>query len=73
MSRPPLKGTKLNCANKIRYADEFPARVAAMESINRHGTTDKLWVYRCPHCSGWHLTRSRQRTAPTTATELVAA
>lgn len=72
MSKPPLKGEKLKCAKKRSYADEFAARIAAMHSINQYDETERLWVYRCPHCSRWHLTRSRQKTPAITAHEPIA-
>jgi hypothetical protein len=57
MSAPPLKKEVRVCQKKHRHPDELTARAAAMDAIQRHGNTDKLFVYRCEHCKGWHLTR----------------
>ena len=48
------------CTGKHRWSDEMSARAGAMHSIEQYGQVEKLWVYRCPHCSGWHLTKIRQ-------------
>lgn len=46
------------CLKKRRYTDECQARAAAMDSLERHPGEDKLYVYRCNCCAGWHLTKS---------------
>ena len=48
------------CIGKQRWADEMAARAGAIYAIETFRKADKLWVYRCPHCYGWHLTRTRQ-------------
>ncbi|MDI3304673.1 MAG: hypothetical protein QJR04_25325 [Burkholderia multivorans] len=45
------------CEDKNRYPDEFTARAAGIHYIER-GDVAALWVYRCPICRGFHLTRS---------------
>lgn len=45
------------CIDKNRYPDEFTARAAGIHYIDR-GDAAALWVYRCPICRGFHLTRS---------------
>lgn len=60
MSAPPPKRRVVNCQNKVRYSDELAARTGALTAIERFHNTDALYVYRCPECSGWHLTRTRQ-------------
>lgn len=45
------------CRKKNRYTDELQARAAAMLSIAERNVP-KLWIYRCQHCHGWHLTRN---------------
>lgn len=45
------------CARKHRHPDEATARAAAAFSIEHHQNSDELYVYRCPACHGWHLTR----------------
>lgn len=61
MSAPPVKQVILNCENKRRFSDEFAARAAAQERLQKIGQMDGLGIYRCPHCKGWHLT---SRTVP---------
>lgn len=58
MSAPPLKGNVLACSNKRRWCDEFAARAGAMDAINRYRVADRLWIYNCSYCRGWHLTKS---------------
>lgn len=61
MSTPPLKNKiALSCQVKNRYSDESAARVSAQRAIAVHQTDAILWVYQCPICRGWHLTKSRQ-------------
>lgn len=67
MTAPPLKKEKLTCANKTRHPDEITARAIAMHAIQTHGNTRQLFVYRCPQCSGWHLTRCHQKSGAITA------
>jgi hypothetical protein len=53
------------CKQKNRYSDEITARAAAMDSIQKYQNVEKLYVYNCPICSGWHLTRSNTDIAIT--------
>lgn len=54
----------VTCENKRRHVDECTARAAAMDSITRPGSNvQRLWIYRCPVCNGWHLTRNNQANA----------
>jgi hypothetical protein len=46
-----------SCKKKHRHPDELTARAAAMSSIQTHHNVEKLHVYHCPVCSGWHLTK----------------
>lgn len=48
------------CARKIRYQDSsFAKRMAvALHALRK---TAKLYVYRCPSCDGWHLTKMPQK------------
>lgn len=43
------------CASKTRYPDELTARAAGQHYRERM-TTKNLYVYKCPHCAGHHLT-----------------
>lgn len=45
------------CAKKRYYTDECQARAAAMDSMEKYDGVKALWVYQCPHCPGWHLTK----------------
>lgn len=58
MSAPPVRQVVLNCAKKTRWPDEMSSRAGAMSSIERFGGVDRLWIYRCPFCRGWHLSRN---------------
>lgn len=55
--------TDKNCKMKDRFTDEPQARAAALFAIENPRNGDKprtqLWVYRCDHCSGWHMTSRR--------------
>lgn len=48
------------CTGKHRWPDELSARAGALHSIEAFGSAYALWVYRCPLCRGWHLTRNAQ-------------
>lgn len=60
------------CLGKLRFADECACRVVAQESINRPQSMVKmLWVYQCPNCRGYHMTKLRNyRVAPVSPTDL---
>lgn len=46
------------CKNKVRYANESSA-LAAIARINpRHIRTKPNRAYKCPRCSGYHLTKA---------------
>ena len=32
-----------------------------MDALERRPEVGKLYVYRCPKCNGWHLTKQRNR------------
>jgi hypothetical protein len=64
MTAPPLKRPVLTCQRKLRWSDEFAARAAAMHRLEQPDQPlDRLWIYRCPMCAGWHLTSKRQATS----------
>jgi len=64
MTAPPKKKNVVTCETKRRYADEFAARAAAMESLELHPPeSGALWIYPCALCRGWHLTRRNNGTA----------
>lgn len=43
------------CRKKTRYADEYQAEKAAKDCM-RNRPQQRLRVYDCPDCDGWHLT-----------------
>lgn len=47
------------CSHKKRYSDDMGARCAGMLLEDLYG--DKLYLYPCKLCRGYHLTRSRQQ------------
>lgn len=58
--RPRKRRLNPKCRAKRRYNDEPTVRAAGMVAIEELGNTDRLWCYRCRHCSGWHLTSNNQ-------------
>lgn len=58
--KPPLKPAVRTCVNKRRYTDEPQARAAGLAAIENNRNASRLFVYRCPVCRGWHLTRAAQ-------------
>lgn len=59
MSAPPPKLRELNCRKKRRLSDEFAARAVAAGEIDS-GRVERLWIYHCRECQGWHLTSQDQ-------------
>lgn len=50
------------CRGKHRWSDELAARAGAMQSLERRPEeVTRLYTYRFPVCSGFHLTRVKQR------------
>jgi hypothetical protein len=66
------------CLRKKRYPDQMLARIGALTVLESgQSSVPKLWVYRCPNCSGWHLTKNewggpnrRKALAPVTQDNL---
>jgi hypothetical protein len=52
-----VAATERMCASKSRYPDELTAR-AAGQHYREHNETKPLFVYRCPNCRGYHLTKA---------------
>lgn len=59
---PPMNGT---CA-KVRYRDEIAAQLA-LATVARQDKTARpkteRRAYRCPKCTGWHLTSRKTKTS----------
>ena len=53
----PVEALGRMCQSKLRYPDEITARAAGLH-YREHYATIALYVYRCPHCAGYHLTRA---------------
>lgn len=50
------------CLSKQYHPDEATARAFAVRSLERPGNVVKvLYVYPCPICHGWHLTKDGSR------------
>jgi hypothetical protein len=47
------------CEGKRRYPDEYVARGVGQILQAQNG--DKLYIYHCKICRGWHLTKVKQR------------
>lgn len=60
------------CTSKQRYSDEYSARGSAQYSLRQSQDQNftRLWVYRCPGCRGWHMTKSPNDSDPVTRDEL---
>lgn len=53
----PSKQDRKMCHNKVRYKS-YPEAQAALNRINPARKPDKpIRYYKCPHCSGYHITR----------------
>ena len=52
-----------DCKQKSRFTDEPQARAMAAVYLetprNQEKPIEALWVYRCPHCFGWHMTSKK--------------
>lgn len=48
-----MEESELTCSKKLAFETKESAEGAAIYAHHRHGT--KLKVYRCRHCSLWHL------------------
>ena len=46
------------CVKKARYAEQWRAERVRRDRQPREKET--LYVYRCPDCRGWHLTKMAQ-------------
>lgn len=55
----------LACKSKHRHPDELTARAVAMDAIEKYHNVDTLYVYHCPFCSGWHLSKKGKDIAVT--------
>lgn len=49
-----------NCRKKRYYTDEIAARAGALLALSEWADTQRLWVYECKKCPGWHLTSVNQ-------------
>lgn len=49
------------CSRKHRYSSKAAVKQAASIASKSQGI--ELHYYRCPYCSGWHLTKQSQTSA----------
>lgn len=55
---PTSASERKMCRSKVRFPNE-PAAIQAIKRINPNKRSDKpSRAYKCPKCSGYHLTRS---------------
>ena len=47
------------CAKKKRYFAQWYAKRVMRECMVKR-PDEQLYVYHCPECSGWHITRMQQ-------------
>lgn len=52
------KSRKRSCEWKKRYADEFSCRAAGIGHMEEKSI--QLYLYKCQHCRGWHLTKNER-------------
>lgn len=60
MNHPDKDKALIACQTKRRYPDEVTALASGAYASTQTGDVD-LYVYRCPLCLGWHLTRKRDK------------
>jgi hypothetical protein len=59
----PYKKEIAICKQKVRFSSQAAAQ-AALQRINPSKKSGKpIRTYKCPVCSGWHLTSQRSRQA----------
>lgn len=58
-ARPPITVRQMHCSLKVRHASARMAQRKADQIKAEQGK--KLFVYRCPFCKDWHLTKIRPR------------
>lgn len=51
--------TWADCSSKRRYLS--PQEAEKNAKVARRKRNERLRVYRCPHCAGWHLTKKLSR------------
>ena len=60
-----------SCTSKLQFQTEILARMGAKRHIYRSqrgkDPRNKLWVYRCRFCPGWHVTSRQHWSAPVEA------
>lgn len=64
-AKESYKKRVVSCKQKHRHPDEATARAAAMGAIQKYHNVEKLHVYNCPVCSGWHLSKKGDDIAVT--------
>lgn len=53
-----------DCLRKKRYSTRTRALEVIADIRKRRPETPELFDYKCPHCHGYHLTRSPRRALP---------
>jgi hypothetical protein len=54
----PVAQLQRMCFRKHRYPDELTARAAGHSYMTQYATSP-LYVYKCPECAGYHVTRAK--------------
>lgn len=48
---------ELSCTSKVRHPNEMMARMSAKAFLFRsRGKRQRMWLYPCQFCTGWHVT-----------------
>ena len=68
----PIYPHEAACARKVKYATEIAARMGAQAVLSNPQLQppERMYVYCCPVCKGWHCTK--QLPAAVTKRELFA-
>lgn len=57
----PTETDRKACRRKRRFDTRIKAEVNALGAMNTRAKGKRIFVYQCPVCHGWHLTRSPHR------------
>ena len=49
------------CRRKRRFSTRIKAEVNALGAMNNRAKGKAIYVYHCPACDGWHLTKNPHR------------
>ncbi len=50
---------KKKCESKVLHKTKKDANIAMWSTLQRHFIFHRLKVYKCEHCGGWHVGRTK--------------